>query len=181
MQEKQKKSKMSETKKAILIYSGELLLISLVFGVLGILMLAGVYKSSDLRRQIFVWVTLFGGFLTIGDFFWTLFNKKHRQKSSLLDKCLILPVGITFISYDLIVLITGANDNLHRYLVGSVFCYIFVIYVFEAVYHYFHPLAVLLETEEPAKPAAAPEAPTEPTSTKTDEAAAKPADEKKEN
>ena len=172
---------MSETKKAVLIYSGELLLISLVFGVLGILMLAGVYESSDIRRQIFVWVTLFGGFLTIGDFFLTIFNKKHRQKSSLLDKFLILPVGITFIAYDLIALITGINDNLHRYLVGSAFCYIFVIYVFEAIYHYFHPLAALLESEEPAKPAMMPEGLAETKPNETSEAATKPADEKKEN
>jgi hypothetical protein len=149
MQEKQTKPKMSETKKAILFYCGELFIISLVFGVLGILMLLGVYQSSETRRQIFVWLTLVGGFLMFGDFFWTLFSKKHRQKSSLLDKILILPSGIAFISYDLYFLISGANATLHRYVVGSVFCYIFVIYVFEAVYHYFHPLAALLETDKP--------------------------------
>jgi hypothetical protein len=169
MQGKQTKPKMSETKKAILFYCGELLVISLVFGVLGILMLVGVYQSSETRRQVFVWLTLVGGFLMFGDFFWTLFSKKHRQKSSLLDKILILPAGITFISYDLYVLITGANATLHRYVVGSVFCYIFVIYVFEAVYHYFHPLAALLEVDKPEEE----EKPATPTPEE-------PSDEKKE-
>lgn len=173
---------MDETKKAILLYSGELLLIGLVFGVLGILMLLGVYQSSDTRRQIFVWVTLIGGFLTIGDFFWTLFSKKHRQKSSLLDKSLVLPAGITFITYDLYVLITGANPTLHRFVVGSVFCYIFVTYIFEAVYHYFHPLAALLESDEPAKPTApvTPVEPTAPVEPTTPAAPKEPTDEKKE-
>ena len=156
MQEKQKKPKMDETKKAILFYSGELLIIGLIFGVLGLLMLLGIYQSSDTRRQIFVWITLVGGFLMIGDFFWTLLSKKHRQKSSLLDKIIILPAGISFIVYDIYTLIYGVEAVLHASVVGSVFCYIFVIYAFEAVFHYFHPLPLLLEADVSEKAPTAP-------------------------
>lgn len=181
MQQNQTKPKMDDVKKAKLFYSGELLLIALVFLVLGILMLADVYHSSDTRRTIFIWVTLFGGFLMIGDFFWTLLSKKHRKKASLLDKILVLPAGCTFISYDLYVLISSTtNADLHRFLVGSVFCYIAAIYIFESLFHYRHPIPGLFDDEEnkPEETVNASSAPAASSETSPDE---KPADEEKKS
>lgn len=150
MQEKPTKKKMDDLTKAKLIYSGELALFAILFLVLGILMLCQVYVSSDTRRTIFIWVTLFGGFFLIGDFLWTLLSKKHRKKASLLDKILTLPSAFALISYDLYVLITGVKDaTLHRNVVGSIFLYIAVVYLFEALYHYRHPIPGLLDIDKP--------------------------------
>jgi hypothetical protein len=149
MQQPQTKPKMDETKKIKLVYSGELLLISLVFLTLGILMLTGVYQTSETRRTIFVWITLFGGSYTLFDFFWTLFSAKHRKKSSLLDKIAIVPVGITFISYDLYVLLSKTSDaNLHHLVIGIAFLYIGALYIFESIFHYYHPIPGLLEDDK---------------------------------
>jgi uncharacterized membrane protein HdeD (DUF308 family) len=157
----EKKAPMSDEKKAKLIYSGELALFALVFAILGILMLTKVYPSSETRRTIFIWITLFGGAWAIADFFWTLCSKKHRKKASILDKILILPASVTLISYDLYALISQATTaDLHTTIIGSVFLYLAVIYGFESVYHYAHPIPGLLDEDEP-KPAPAPETPVE--------------------
>lgn len=168
MQEKPAKKKMDDLTKAKLIYSGELGLFAILFLVLGILMLLKVYQSTPTRRTIFVWVTLFGGAFLIGDFLWTLLSKKHRKKASLLDKTLTLPSGITLIAYDLYTLISGVqNEDLHRYVVGSVFLYIALIYAFEALYHYAHPIPGLVDAaqeqpdEKPAEAKTAEEKPNE--------------------
>lgn len=180
MQEKQSKPKMDEMKKMKLIYSGEMLLIALVFLTLGILMLTGIYQTSDTRRTIFVWITLFGGAYTIFDFFWTLFSKKHRKSSSLLDKIAILPVGITFISYDLFFLITQTNSyEIHHWVVGATFTYIGALYIFESIFHYYHPIPGLLEAGEKENPSNA--APAETSATPAAPSEEKPADPEKKD
>ena len=67
-------------KKYKLIYSGELLLIAVVFLVLGILKLTGVMTSKQPRIAIFNWITIFGGLWIITDLIWTLVSKKRRNE-----------------------------------------------------------------------------------------------------
>jgi uncharacterized membrane protein HdeD (DUF308 family) len=149
MEKQEKHSKMDEFTKVKLIYSGEIAVFAIVFIVLGILFLTNVITVSDTRRLIFSWVTLFGGFIGIGDFLWVLLSPKRRKKNSLLDKILILPLGISLIGLDLWMLISQNTDNdLTRYIMGAAFCYIALIYLVEAIYHWFHPLPSLVEAAE---------------------------------
>ena len=148
-----------EEKKAIAIYCGELLVFAIVFGVLGILFLLSVIGVSDWKRYAFTYVTLIGGLWPIADFFWTLFSKKHRAANSLVDKVLALPAPFVTIPFDIWMLIQGIPNvdvNVYRYLIGSIFCYFALVYLFECVYHYFVPIPGLLEADEkeekPAEP-----------------------------
>lgn len=149
MEKQENHPKMDEFTKVKLIYSVEIAVFAIVFGVLGALFLTNVITVSDTRRLVFTWVTLFGGFIGIGDFLWVLFSPKRRAKNSLLDKSLILPLGISLIVIDLMALISQRSDNdMTRYVMGSAFCYIALIYVVEAVYHWFHPLPSLVQEDE---------------------------------
>lgn len=144
-----KKTPLSSTTKTLLIYSGELLIFSLVFLALGILVLTKVFYLSELRQQIFTWVTLFGGLVTLGDFLWVLLSKKRRKKSSLIDKILVAPVGLGLFVADLTALIMGNMPyEFYQFAMGGVFCYLGLVYAFEGVFHYFHPIPGLLEDEE---------------------------------
>lgn len=131
-------------KKYKLIYSGELLLIAIVFLVLGILKLTGVMASKQPRIAIFNWITMFGGLWIITDFFWTLLSKKRRKKNCLLDKILNLLIALYVIPIDFIYLINYPGAELFSILVGAMFLYVFVNYTFQAIYHYFKPLPSLL-------------------------------------
>lgn len=149
---------MDELKKAKLIYSGELLLFTIVFIVLGVLMLLGILGNKDLFKQIFSWVTLFGSTWLIVDFFWVLLSKKRRAKNSLLDKALLLPSASCTIAFDIFCLINGplnVNDlagvNLYGYYCGSLFMYFAAVYLFQAIYHYFYPIPGLLEDDKKAE------------------------------
>ncbi|MBR0295329.1 MAG: hypothetical protein IJQ67_05460 [Bacilli bacterium] len=131
-------------KKYKLIYSGELLIISIVFLVLGLLKVTGLMTPNKVRVLIFNWITLFGGLWIIIDFFWVLFSKKRRMKNSILDKALALPIALNVIPIDLIYIISYPNEMLFMYLQGSLFLYVFLIYSFLAIYHYFRPLPSLV-------------------------------------
>ena len=94
------KKKMSDFDKTKLIYSGELLLFAVVFLVLGILILTHVIKLSKNYRYIFTFLTLAGSLFIISDFVWLLCSKKRQKKNSIVDKALVLPVGVALLIID---------------------------------------------------------------------------------
>ena len=143
------KKKMDYVTKAKLIYSGELLLFSIVFLVIGILEMTEVIHIKDIVITIFNWVTLFGGTWVIVDFFWVLFSKKRRAKNSILDKACLLPAGIYLITFDLIALIGQVsktdNYNYYRFGISSLLLYLGCVYIFQGIYHWFKPIPGLVE------------------------------------
>lgn len=136
-----------ENKKAKLIYSGELVGFAVVFLVLGILILVNVIKLSDRWRRIFTWVTLVGGAVGLGDFFWALFSKKRRKKVSMLDKALMLPVPLALIPIDIISLVQnyGLGYSYYQWTIVALFFYIAAIYAVEGIYHWYVPVPGLLD------------------------------------
>lgn len=153
---KTKKEKMDPVKKAKLVYSGEFLLIALVFIVLIILKFTDVLRSDNfIKSTIFNFVTLAGGLLILGDFVWATLSKKRRSRICYLDKCIHLPIGIYLLTYDIISLV---NWNATYYLGIEayswfkygfiiVFIYIAIDYTFEGIYHYFYPIPEFLRLE----------------------------------
>ena len=140
---------MDPHKKMKLIYSGELLLFAVIFLVVAILKLTGVMKYNETRRIIFNWITIFGGLWGITDFVWGLASKKRRQRISLLDKFLILPLVLFIITFDFICLIGPKRaDAFYVYCVSAAFFYISAIYLFEGIYHYYKPIPGLLDDDE---------------------------------
>ena len=131
-------------KKYKLIFSLELLLIALVFLILGLLKILGIMKSSSTRILVFNWITLFGGLWIIIDFIWLLNSKKRKAKNSLLDKILALPIALYVIPLDLVYIIKHPSEELFVYLQAGLFLYIFLIYTFEGIYHYYKPLPSLV-------------------------------------
>ena len=97
--------KLSEEKQAILIYSGELLLFSIIFIVLGVLKFTRVIGYNETRRIVFNWITLAGGVWGITDFTWALVSKRRRAKTCFIDKSLTLVLALSMICYDMISLI----------------------------------------------------------------------------
>ena len=147
------KKKLDIVTKAKLIYSGELMLFFILFLVLGILRMTGVIAPNDTRKNIFNWVTIFGGSWLIIDFLWAMFSKKRKQRIALIDKCLHLPAGIYLVSFDIYCFVTKpeAASDVYRYGVPIVFFYLCACYLFESIYHYFKPVPGLLDIEEAAK------------------------------
>ena len=143
---------MDPHKKMKLIYSGELLLFAVIFLVVAILKLTGVMKYNETRRIIFNWITIFGGLWGITDFVWGLASKKRRQRISLLDKALVLPLVLFIETFDFISLIAKPeSESFYVISIGAAFLYITVIYTFQAIYHYFYPIPGLFDDEEEEK------------------------------
>jgi hypothetical protein len=149
--EKEKK-KLSENAKAVLIYTIELSVFAVAFIVLGILFLVGVISLTEKRQWIFLYLTLVGGGLLLADFCWAAFSPKHRKKISLFDKTLILPVSLFLICFDIYALcsklVTTGDGTIFKYVIGIDFLYLALVYVAEAIYHYFYPVPGLLEDEK---------------------------------
>ena len=140
------KKPLDDLTKAKLIYSGELLAFSLIFLVLGILTLTRVIAPSETKINILTWVTLVGGTLLIGNTVWFFYSEKKRKKGSWLDTLLILPVPFMMIPLDIIHLTSKAvPDSAYSYIIGGLFLYITLIYTIEAIYHWYHPLPLLVE------------------------------------
>lgn len=150
---------MSIEKKTKLIYSGELLFFVLVFITIAVLELTSVLHPKEWVLIVFNWVTLFGGLWMIIDFIWVYFSKKRRPKNSLLDKFLLVPLGLFLITFDIICFvrqiqkIAVMDDYWFRiYMMVGAFFYIAAIYLFQAIYHYFYPIPMMkqaiLEAEE---------------------------------
>lgn len=149
------KEKMSDEKKIKLIYSGELLVFAIVFFVLGALKVSLIIPSNKYIRIGFNCLTLLGGTWTIVDFIWVLCSKKRRKKNSILDKALLVPLGIYLITYDLICLIGPERDSsFYSYCTSVVLFYAGTVFTFQAFYHYWHPIPSILDAIAQAEAAA---------------------------
>ena len=153
-------AKMSVEKRTKLIYSVELIVIAIVFVVIAILEILRVMHFRDWVLIAFNWVTIFGGTWMIVDFVWTLVSKKKRTKSSLLDKCLLLPLGIYLITFDIICFTKQAQGltlvdtyDFRMYMMTSAFFYIAAVYIFQGIYHYYHPIPMMVKAIQEAQEA----------------------------
>lgn len=149
------KQKMPATTKAKIIYLVELLVIAVAFLVIGILEITLVIRIRPIILTIFNWLTLFGGLWMVIDFAWIMLSDKRRTRASTLDKVLLLPLGFYLINFDLTCLILNIDKtthyNVYRFGVSSVLLYVAVIYIFEAIYHWYHPIPGFLEGIEKAE------------------------------
>ena len=132
--------------KVKLIYSGELIIFAIAFLVIGLLMILNVWVLSDRFVTLFKWITIFGNLILIGDLIWILCSPKRRKKNSLLDKFLILPANLYIIVLDILLFTNSQTINDYRNVfIPPVILYFGVIYAFQAIYHYKHPIPGLLE------------------------------------
>lgn len=153
------KKKMDDLKKAKLIYSGEILLFAIIFLTLGILFLVKIIDVQEYKKWLFPILTMVGGIWNISELIWVLSSKKKRKKTSLLDKFLLLPASIAFLSFGIYALIamimnpsTTALDNFFPTYIGVTLLYSSIVYFFQSIYHYFVPLpALLIAVEEDRK------------------------------
>ena len=167
------KKKRDALTKSKMLYSGELGLFSILFAVLGILFLTGTISVADWKRWAFAIVTLAGGVWLIIDFIWTLVSKKRRAKNCLLDKAMVAPMALCVLAFDILAFAfgwvnasgEGASTAIlsFRLAIGIALCYYAAVYVFQAIYHWYKPLplvieAALEEEEEEKKKAEAQEA-----------------------
>lgn len=134
--------------KAKLIYSGELLAFSVLFAVLGILILTGVIGVSDTKILILTILTLIGGPIMIFNFVHYCVSEKKRKKSSLLDILFLLPVPLVMIPIDIMRFCGMVPNEAYPLIVGITFLYITLAYTTEAIYHWFVPLPLLVEAAE---------------------------------
>ena len=140
------KKKLDALTKAKLIYSGELIIIAIIFLVVAILKITGVIPFNSTRHLVFNWITLFGGTWVIVDFFWGLLSKKRRPKICLLDKALHLPAGIYMVAFDLFCIITKPEDPMiYRLGFPIAISYLCLCYIFEGIYHFYHPIPGILD------------------------------------
>lgn len=146
------KKKLDDLTKAKLIYSGELLLFSLIFITLGILFLTGVIAIRDYKKWLFPILTLIGAIWVITEFIWILASPKKRAKSCLIDKILLLPSALTFLGCDTYVLIkmiinpsTTEFSVFFPLYIGITILYLAAVYLFQAIYHFYRPLPILVE------------------------------------
>ena len=140
------KKKLDALTKAKLIYSGELIIIAIVFLVVAILKFTNVIPYNATRHLVLNWITLFGGTWVIVDFVWALLSKKRRPRISLLDKALHLPAGIYLVTFDLFCIITRPdNPMIYRCGFPIAISYLCLCYIFEGIYHFYHPIPGILE------------------------------------
>ena len=144
--------KLDKETKYKLVYSLELAFFAVVFLVFAILKFTKVMGYNETRRIVFNYITLAGGAWGIADFTWAVCSKKRQQRISLLDKVLLLPLALFILTFDFISLIAKPeNPNFYIFMIGGAFAYVAVIYTFEAIYHFHHPIPGLfddLEEEE---------------------------------
>ena len=137
-----------ELRKAKKIYTFELLAFVVIFLTLGILILTKVWVLGGNLRLVFAIITMVGTTWAFADFIWMLASKKRRAKNSMLDKVLLLPLAGAIFVIDIITFVQGvdATKELHQYAVGIAFSYIALIYTIEAIYHWYHPLPMIVES-----------------------------------
>ena len=146
------KKKMDDITKVKLIYSGELLLFSIVFLTIAILKFTNVIPFNQTRATIFNWITIFGGTWLIADLIWALVDKKRQQRVALVDKFLHAPIGVYLIVFDLYCLITQPSDsNIYQYGIPIALSYLGICYLFESFYHFKKPIPGLIEEELKSK------------------------------
>lgn len=144
--------KLDEVTKIKLIYSGELILFTIVFLVLGILQAVGVINISERFLNIFKFVTLFGAAYFIFDWVTTLTNPKKRAKACWPDKFSTIFIPPYLLVIDILLLTKNEFVwNNPKYFITPLFFAIAVAYCFQGVYHWFKPLPELFEEDEPKK------------------------------
>ena len=140
------KKKLDPVTKVKLLLAVEYGIFVIVFAVLGILFLTGIIGVADWKRYAFTYVTLAGGAWLVADFVWCLASPKRRAKNSMVDKSLLLPVGLFLIGFDIYAIVNGCAETLpYRYVIGIDFCVLAAIYAFETVYHWFRPIPGVIE------------------------------------
>lgn len=139
---------MNSEKKIKLFYSGELILIAIVFVVIAILQMTKVMTLSERFILIFKIVTLAGATWLTFDFIWTMVSEKKRAKSSLIDKTIILPLALYLYIFDIIGLATKQPYDYYRFGLPAAFLFIATVYTFEGIYHYYRPIPAILEAIE---------------------------------
>ena len=139
---------MTIEKKNKLLYSGELILIAIVFIVLGILELLKVIILSDRFQLIFKIITMVGATWLVTDFVWTLVSKKRRESYPLMDKIMLLPLAIYLYSFDIAGFVVPRPYEYYQVGVPIAFFYIACVYMFQGIYHYYHPIPLLLQAIE---------------------------------
>ena len=145
------KKKMDFATKAKLIYSGELLIIAIVFIVVAILKLTNVFKYNATRSTIFNWITIIGGTWVIADLIWAIVDKKRQKRICLLDKIIHAPAGIYLITFDLYCFIKQPGEIFYQRGIPIVLLYLAACYIFESIYHFKHPIPGLFEDEDDNK------------------------------
>lgn len=140
-----------QIKKIKWIYSGELLLIAVVLLTLGILELLHVITLKDRFQLIFKIITLVGATWLVVDFFWTRFSPKRLAKNCLSDKVMMLPLAVYLYCFDIIGFVSERPYEYYQIGVPIVFFYIACAYIFQGIYHYYHPIPMVIEMIEEAK------------------------------
>lgn len=135
-----------DDKKMFLVYSGELLVFSLVFIILGVLKIVGTISYDSTRRMVFNYITLAGAAWGYVDFIWAMASPKRKAKSSIIDKCLTLPLATFMIIFDIFCLATDfITPQMYNIMLGAAILYGAAMLLFEAIYHYFNPVPSLIE------------------------------------
>lgn len=153
------KKKLDDLTKYKLVYSGELLFFAILLVLLGFLFAFKVILVADWKKWLFTILTLAGGVWVTIDFFWTLFSEKKRAKNCLLDKILLFPEGICLLICDIYALIRLFKDpswtnigeiNFFQVEISLALFYVGLVYLFEAIYHYFviHPMVYQMIEDE---------------------------------
>ena len=134
-----------QIRKIKLIYSGELLLIAVVFLVIGLLELLKVITIKDWVQLVFKIVTLAGVAWLIIDFLWTLLSPKKRAKNSLMDKAMMLPLALYLLAFDIYGFVSPRPYEYYQIGVPIAFFYIACSYIFQGIFHYKHPVPMVVE------------------------------------
>lgn len=135
------------------IFLVEYLLIAVVVLVIAILKLTGVMPNSKNRLLVYNIITTLGGVFIIVTFLLALFDKKRREKVEMLDKSLLLPLAIYLLPFDIYCFFKYGtfNEEFVKYSVAIVLIYIFLIYTFLGIYHYYKPSKEILNAYEEMK------------------------------
>ena len=147
------KQKMDEFTKAKLIYTIEISIFALAFLIVAILQLVRVIKFGETHLRVINWITIFGASIGILDFIWFLNSPVRRKKNSMLDKCLLVPLMIYILVFDIICFINQENPQLDlaQIMIPIALIYVSAVYTLEAVYHWYKPVPMLFDAIEEEK------------------------------
>lgn len=147
------KTKMNELTKAKLIYTIELGVFALAFLIIAILQFVHVINFGETHLRVINWITIFGASIGLLDFVWFFFSPVRRKKNSMLDKCLLVPLMIYILVFDIICFVNYDNPqlNLAQIMIPCALCYVTFAYTLEAIYHWFKPVPMLFEAIEEDK------------------------------
>ena len=134
-------------KKANKFYIIELLVIAVIIIVLATLKITGVIGQGQNFRHVFNIITLVGSLWIVSEFIWMLLSKKKRRRNSMFDKVSLLPFAIAMIVFDIICLINWTASQIEYFsvFVSIAFYYIAVVYIAQAIYHYKHPIPMIIQ------------------------------------